>query len=110
MPPSDVERLERVAYAYDVVPSDDSVAQAIINRTKMTASANDRQAVIALVDLIVGSADTFAALETGESLPDAVWKQMQTTVAECSPPLVIPAWSLIDIVLSDLRFVLFRPQ
>jgi hypothetical protein len=97
--------LEQLADAYGVAHSFDTVADAIIAQTQITAGKNERDAVIALVRYLVLNERVLTTLEQADVLTGPDRAEMTRIVAPF-PGLKMPADSLVSIVLANVASIL----
>lgn len=104
---SNMDRLERLAAAYASAPTLDAVADAIISRTPIAGSVNERNPVMEVISLVVRDEGTLEALMTGGALSDELHAEMLRAVDQDGPAM--PAATLLELVLGNIRIVAGRP-
>jgi hypothetical protein len=106
VPAPELERLQRLADAFGVDPTLEAVADAIIARTTIAAGANERNAVIAVVALLVRDEGTLTVIqEAGDS--GKIKEEMAEAAALHSPQM--PA-SLVNLVIVEVFSALRWPK
>ena len=98
------ERLKELADAYGTDATPDSVADAIIARTQISAGANERDPLIYLVALLTRDEGTIRTLKEAGTLTNALVSEMTSGVERFSPEM--PPDAFVNIAIGDVRSVL----